>query len=201
MTQSTDHKTARNRYPEEFREHALALAHKHSVIRFSDSSIADLSLQRNEQDLILSCKSASSDTHIRLVNIKEAAERGMELKIGKLEPQKISNLLKNMNKLTNSNPDRQFKLLSSEGRLETEPAPRKGEKDLSPGESEQESHEHLEEKKELLVSSQNLPKNNEMLAQSMATFTSSEGIQGSGQLSQSSRPLPADHRVLIQQLQ
>ncbi len=26
MTQSTDHKTARNRYPDEFREHALALA-------------------------------------------------------------------------------------------------------------------------------------------------------------------------------
>ncbi|MFA1241238.1 transposase [Serratia odorifera] len=26
MTQSTDHKIARNRYPDEFREHALALA-------------------------------------------------------------------------------------------------------------------------------------------------------------------------------
>ena len=171
---------------------------KHSVIRFSDSSIADLSLQRNGQDLILSCKSALSDTHIRFVNIKEAAERGMNLEIGSLNKFRISDLLQSMDEFPNT---LQFEFLQTEGSLTIEPAPRKGEKDLSPGESEQESHEHLEEKKELLVSSQNLPKNNEMLAQSMATFTSSEGIQGSGQLSQSSRPLPADHRVLIQQLQ
>lgn len=36
MTQSTDHKTAKNRYPDEFREHALALTLRIGVAKAAE---------------------------------------------------------------------------------------------------------------------------------------------------------------------
>ncbi|MBC8944526.1 TcdA/TcdB pore-forming domain-containing protein [Xenorhabdus indica] len=87
-----------------------------SVIRFSDTGIANLSLWRSDQDLVL-LHQAAEDTSIRIVNIEQAAQRDMRLEMT-LKRMKIINLLRKMAKLTVLNPDVScFGLVSEEGEL------------------------------------------------------------------------------------
>ncbi|MEX0446748.1 TcdA/TcdB pore-forming domain-containing protein [Xenorhabdus sp. SGI246] len=96
-----------------------------SAIRFSDTCIANLSLWRSDENLVL-LHQASEDTSICIVSIEQAAQRYMRLESTgamTLKKMKIINLLKRMSKLTVLNPDVScFGLVSEEGELRIKPA-------------------------------------------------------------------------------
>ncbi|QTL41174.1 Mcf protein [Xenorhabdus budapestensis] len=98
-----------------------------SVIRFSDTCIANLSLWRSDQNLVL-LHQASEDTNIYIVNIEQAAKRDMKLESTgtlTLKRTKIIDLLGRMAELTKLNPDvSRFELVSEEGKLRIKPAER-----------------------------------------------------------------------------
>ncbi|WP_241826198.1 TcdA/TcdB pore-forming domain-containing protein [Photorhabdus khanii] len=94
---------------------------QNSVIRFSDTSIANLSLWHSDQDLVL-LHHAAKDTSICIVNIKQAAERQMrfESSSGAQTQDKIniSHLLEIMTNLTVSPPGvSRFELVPRGGKL------------------------------------------------------------------------------------
>ncbi|PHM70064.1 cytotoxin L [Xenorhabdus sp. KJ12.1] len=92
-----------------------------SIIRFSDTGIANLSRQRSDQDLVL-LHQAAEDTSICIVNIEQAAQRDMRFEIT-LKRMKIINLLRRMANLMELNPDVScFALVSEEGELRIKPA-------------------------------------------------------------------------------
>ncbi|WP_262947601.1 TcdA/TcdB pore-forming domain-containing protein [Xenorhabdus indica] len=92
-----------------------------SAIRFSDTCIANLSIWRSNENLVL-LHQASEDTSICIVSIEQAAQRDMRLEMT-LKKMKIINLLRRMAKLTVLNPDVScFGLVSEEGELRIKPA-------------------------------------------------------------------------------
>ncbi|MDC9620245.1 TcdA/TcdB pore-forming domain-containing protein [Xenorhabdus sp. XENO-7] len=98
-----------------------------SAIRFSDTCIANLSLWRSGQNLVL-LHQASEDTSICIVSIEQAAQRYMRLEstgTPTLKKMKVIHLLRKMDKLTVLNPDVScFELVSEEGELRIKPAER-----------------------------------------------------------------------------
>ncbi|CAM3309707.1 Conserved protein of unknown function [Xenorhabdus nematophila ATCC 19061] len=94
-----------------------------SVIRFSDTGIANLLLWRSNQDLVL-LHQAAEDTSIRIVNIEQAVQRDMRFEMT-LKRMKIIHLLRRMAKLMILNPDVScFALISGESELRIKPAER-----------------------------------------------------------------------------
>jgi transposase len=85
MTLSTDHKTTRNRYPEEFREHALALAQRTAVAKAANElnvHQSQLYAWRKKQQQHLNQSEREQRQSIEIARLKrQLAEKEEELAI------------------------------------------------------------------------------------------------------------------------
>lgn len=85
MNQSNDRKTSKNRYPDEFRENALALAQRIGVAKAaSELNLHESQLYawRKKQQLALSCSEREQQQSIEIAKLKrQLAEQSEELAI------------------------------------------------------------------------------------------------------------------------
>lgn len=85
MTQSTDRKTNKNRYPDEFRENALGLAQRIGVAKAARElhlHESQLYAWRKKQQMTLSCSEREQQQSIEIAKLKrQLAEQAEELAI------------------------------------------------------------------------------------------------------------------------
>lgn len=85
MTQPTDRKTSKNRYPDEFRENALGLARQIGVAKAArelNLHESQLYAWRKKQQMALSCSEREQQQSVEIAKLKrQLAEQAEELAI------------------------------------------------------------------------------------------------------------------------